>query len=365
VTAEPLAVIGVKDGAAHVLSGVRGALILPGGEIAVADGATQEIRIFSGAGDHLTTFGGKGGGPGEFRGLSAIRHGPGGGICAWDSTLSRLTCFSATGAVVTSVEPDLSTVQRTFPAFLGVFADGSFILRDWMETRALRSAPEGERRDSVFYLHFDAQGRLLGRLTAGTGTETYFFNRDGVWSNAEVLFGRKTVNDLDADRLLVATNDSLDLRLYDSSGALRGSVRRAVAPRPVDDGMVARARAVLVQELEASEDKRPFRMDAPSTARLARAERDFIRRRPYRLTRPAFDEVHLDHAGRSWLGESILPDDSSRTWTILAPDLSPLATLELPADAELLDAGEDRVLLLTRDEWEVETVRLVHLERRE
>ena len=84
-------------------------------------------------------------------------------------------------------------------------------------------------------------------------------------------------------------------------------------------------------------------------------------RRPHRGTRPRFTEVYLDHIGRTWLGALSLPGDSTRAWTIFNPALEPEATIALPTGAKILDIGADRILLLVRNELDVEHDRMYRL----
>ena len=97
--------------------------------------------------------------------------------------------------------------------------------------------------------------------------------------------------------------------------------------------------------------------------RFVRAHAEMAGRQPHRKTLPAFEEVHLDHAGRIWLGAPHALDTDVREWKVLNADFHPLATLQLPAPAEILDVGRDRILLLLRDEMDAETVQLYSIEQ--
>src|SRR6187431_2380295 len=62
--------IGSVGGASETsLSGVTGAIRLPNGEIAVADGTSRELRFFRDDGSFLRRFGRRGSGPGEFQAI--------------------------------------------------------------------------------------------------------------------------------------------------------------------------------------------------------------------------------------------------------------------------------------------------------
>jgi hypothetical protein len=65
--AMPRVSIGLVDGeAAYVLSGIRDVRLLPDGQVVVADGGSQTVRIYSDEGRFQDQMGGRGEGPGEF-----------------------------------------------------------------------------------------------------------------------------------------------------------------------------------------------------------------------------------------------------------------------------------------------------------
>ena len=65
--------IGANDALpGHSLFRVRMAIADPDGRVLVADGGTNEVRIFDASGTLVATLGGSGQGPAEFRMLSAI-----------------------------------------------------------------------------------------------------------------------------------------------------------------------------------------------------------------------------------------------------------------------------------------------------
>lgn len=79
------------DGPAHEFYRIRDVITLRDGAIAVASYSSSDIRVFSGDGKHLRTYGRKGRGPGEFDRLLSIHEMPGDSILAFDSWLGRFT----------------------------------------------------------------------------------------------------------------------------------------------------------------------------------------------------------------------------------------------------------------------------------
>lgn len=83
------------------------ALVADETQIAIADGQTQELHLFAVTGEHLRTFGGRGGGPGEHRAIREVWGVRDGGLCTWDVQTPRVTRFGNSGEVISSSPVDL------------------------------------------------------------------------------------------------------------------------------------------------------------------------------------------------------------------------------------------------------------------
>src|SRR6185295_5033329 len=78
----------------EVLAGV----LLPSGDVVVADGGSQELRWYDGSGQYLRSARGDGTPGGEFGTLSALAGLDDGGVLAWDGASLRSVRFAADGA---------------------------------------------------------------------------------------------------------------------------------------------------------------------------------------------------------------------------------------------------------------------------
>jgi hypothetical protein len=74
---------------------VRGIAVTEDGRIAVLDTQAQELRLFSSTGEHLVTYGGKGGGPGELEGAYGLMLGPEGLLWVPDHRNARMSVYDA------------------------------------------------------------------------------------------------------------------------------------------------------------------------------------------------------------------------------------------------------------------------------
>ncbi len=72
ISAEPSFVIGHENDPHYEFFHIVGAAALPDGDLVIADGASQELRIFDRKGTFKRTLGGSGEGPGQFNGIHAV-----------------------------------------------------------------------------------------------------------------------------------------------------------------------------------------------------------------------------------------------------------------------------------------------------
>lgn len=101
------------DSSADALAAVSSLAVTGPHTAALFDPTSGLVSVFDRSGDHVWTFGGKGEGPGEFRGWAELRATPDGHIIAWDEAAGRLTEFEPDGGIV-----------RTTPAHTGAMIAG-------------------------------------------------------------------------------------------------------------------------------------------------------------------------------------------------------------------------------------------------
>jgi len=86
--------VGTLDGDGPAsFGGLRGLAVLGDGRFAVLDALAQEVRVFGREGDHIATYGGKGGGPGEFEAPFGLMHHPDGTLWIPDHRNARMSVF--------------------------------------------------------------------------------------------------------------------------------------------------------------------------------------------------------------------------------------------------------------------------------
>jgi hypothetical protein len=82
--------------------------------------------------------------------------------------------------------------------------------------------------------------------------------------------------------------------------------------------------------------------------------------------RPAYSGLAVDPSGCVWVQEftlNVADSQQPRRWLVFDPSGSWMGAVELPANFDLFQVGEDYVLGRFRDEMDVETIRLLRLLR--
>jgi hypothetical protein len=357
VSAEPAVEIGMIDGpAAYQLDNVRNAARLRDGSIAIADGGSRQVRIYDADGRHLRSFGGRGGGPGEFETLFLVRPSRGDSIAAWDSRQRRLTVFDPEGAVgrVLTVEG----VPGWLVPALGWFDDGSLVVSPGMTPQALMEAESGLRREIRTYLRVDPEGGI-DTLAIGPGRDEVVYHEGTSFGTREVLFGRDAYAALRGDELVTGESGHFAIAHLGPDGITRRMTRLIGKPRPVSDAELDEARE-RVREARRESARRM----AEQFGRPVEEDRSPVQ---HRDAYPFFDALELDTGGNLWVrvpapggaGGATMP----RTWQVFDADGAWLGAVETPAGLRVTDIGDGHVLGVVRDDFDVEYVRMYRLER--
>lgn len=323
------------DGLHQVMDAVR----LADGSVAIVNAGMQQVRIVAPDGT-VRNAGREGSGPGEFQ-FPAWIGARGDTLWVADVLASRISRFSADGTFLGSAQ--LDEAVGLFPQVVGQYRDGTVLVAA-DEAAAVRGT--GVVRGRTALLRLRPDGRLIDTLAVVASSEQFATaSADGRGMRVETLpFGRRTVMALHGDVVYVGTGETAAVRAIDRQGRSRDLLRVAAAPKSVGPADIDAYWKNLVTTggTSAGEDRAP-----PAGI-------------PYPRTLPPYSDLHADADGRLWVAESSLPREWSRPggWWIFSPDGRPLARIQLPPRALLLDAGRDWVLLREMDEQQREIVSL-------
>lgn len=327
-------------GAGLELFRVRAALFAADGTLVIANAGSEELLLVDPGGGAVRRLGGRGQGPGEFSGLSALIPAPGGGFFAWDYRLSR---FGEDGSFLETLGLDQENPAVSMQP-LAVFHDGR-IAATLVQQRYFQ--PSGERRDTVPLLVFGHSG--VDTVGTWSGLERAFVELSGQGTFVVPIgYGRTVFHASNGERIAIGSTDSLDVTVFDAE--LKPALR-LVAPRT--------RKAVTAEERSGWRQYvlQRLPMDIDDVRRA-------WERAPVRETLPGFDGLAIDVEGRLWIGEAGVPGAATRRWVVFGPDGTPEGELRVPAlwsgylpgSTELLAVGRDRIALLRRNDMDEDVV---------
>lgn len=120
---QPISIGGQDEREDYYIGHAVGALRLSDGRIVVGDGMTRQLRLYDRSGRHTRTFGGTGGGPGEFEMLHSVTRMAGDSIVGWDAAQRRAPVFTPDGEPAYTISNPawsaaLAEMQKTSPRHL-------------------------------------------------------------------------------------------------------------------------------------------------------------------------------------------------------------------------------------------------------
>ena len=343
VDPEPLVSIGREEEGPYQLAAVVSADLLEDGRIAVAEAMAAEVRVFDADGEHLRTLGGAGEGPGELMGLGQIFSYPGDSLAAFDGRLYRTTIFSlATGGHRTVPNP----VEGNYGVF-GVGGDGALLLY------SAGGSYRPELEPGAQWVHSD-----IVSVAREDGTGTVIANLPDRWrsvrpdGNAPMPQPlRLAIHATASNGFYWATPDRYEIGFRDGEGRLTRILRRPVQPRAVDPALIEE-----FIEGEVEQTRRSRGDEAVPAVRTRYADE------PFGEYVPLFAMAFVDNDERLWVARSEWPSrDWPRQWSVFSPEGRWMGDTEAPHRVRLVDADDDVVLGIWRDEFDVPHVRTYRL----
>jgi hypothetical protein len=350
VAPEPSLMIGEVDGPdAYLLHGVRGALRLDDGRVVVANGGSNEIRVFDAAGRHQLTMGGPGEGPGEFSYLDKLLPWSGDSVAASDRQQRRISVFSTSGVLGRTIRfPD----TEGWPIPQGLAPDGSIALDP-------NTGPVGQEQDHVIEAN---EQPLLRFDPVEERFDTMAFTLSVRWVGGWVVTnaqGRSTrvampVPFSGQPRLAAGPSgvyfgysSTYQIHRWMPERGLDMIIRRAVEPRQVTDEDRAQAwdTATGIGNLRGG---------------LARRNREDV---VFNETMPVFGRLLVDDLGYLWAQDFAPEWEPPPPWAVYDTTGVWLGTVHMPEGVTVGQVGRDFIVGAKWDELNVPSVGVWHLER--
>lgn len=343
----------VEDDPNYDLFQVRGARLLPGGNLVVLVAGHRQMRIFDSQGAWVRTIGRDGDGPGELRSAGGLQVG-GDTIFVADNQLSRITAFDTTGTVLTSWPyPTTEEFGRLFPG--DRMADGSWLAWAGLRLDASGEIPSGTTRNPVMYFRVPADpAQTPDSILTTPGTEQsikVLNDASGAVSAISVWtppLGRGAPVTAAAGHVVWGDNSFPEVRVHDTNGTLRMLLRWRAPAIPVDAALIARIKAaalLLAGENPRARDRVESQYSIPSPASEV----------------PYFSAINLDPDGNFWVREyQVIPTDSVR-FQVFHADGQWLGSLALSARHTVQQFASDRLVTTWLDADDVEHLRVYRL----
>ncbi len=312
---------------------ILGAVTLPSGVIAVADHMAARVHFFSSAGSSLAWSGGTGSGPGEFRNLTAFGVAANGTAWVYDRNLRRVTWLRENGQMARSA-PVENEAASWSADMLGELDSGALVLLEHTLPMPDPRKATPTYRDSTLvaaYLPGDSVASAIGRfplfdMTVGRNSRgpTASVHPHGPRLQATV--------DRKGRGVLIGFSDTPEIRLLSAAGVELERMHVPLSPRKVtaaENAVVEERRARLHQD-------RSSLAEAPTHM-------------------PVFGRILSTTEGDVWVEVIVEPGDPPQ-WLVLRQDRSEPVTVTLPRRFTLLDVNGTRILGVSRDEDDVETL---------
>lgn len=325
---------------AYLLSGVTGAMQLATGEVVIANRGTNEVRFYDSDGSLQRARGGEGQGPGEFEYLRALGPCSPEGFVAFDLNW-QMNVYARDGTFLEKTT--LRTPVGVTPYEVACDPHGHVLMLSWG-----RDATEGPTEG--FY---QAHDELLlttpdGTIEAELGRRLASERIGSRFGSRPHPAGRATVFALNQDRVFVGSGERFEVEVRELDGSLQSLLRGPPIPLEVTDSVKA-------EILQA-------RLAEGSVERHAEIRNDHAEWEwPQSL--PAYTALQVDSEGIVWLRAYSADPSSPEIWSLIDPEHGYLGDLALQPRQELLEAGRDYILVLTRSELDVERVEKYELLR--
>ena len=361
----PALSVGLLDGPPEFLFGrIATAARDEDGNLVVADGQANEIRIFDPRGEHLQTLGGEGEGPGEFERLSGAWPVAGGGIVAIDSNLERITSFDPDGATEGTATfagqlmdeasfTDIDVVGLGGPTTLlskatltraPSLASGRGTIETVMEEMFSGEAP-------ISYVRHRFDGTLVDSLAPGRDAATSLSmsgsGRGWEMSLRAVPFSPESAATGSAHGVVVTGGVQYEIGVFDPEGGLRMRARLTEAP-PAVTGDHLRAYATSSGTSERDESE-------------IRASMEQYREMPLPESLPGYTDVVIADTGEIWVQRYAMWGAAMVHWDVFAADGGYLGRVEVPGSFRIEEVGRGQVLGIATDDLGVERAQLREL----
>jgi hypothetical protein len=338
LAAKPRLAFGNTADSAYRFRRVAGVMLLADGRIAVADGASMQLRLFSAQGRFLSASAGQGDGPGQVLNMHWVRRVRGDTI-AIGSGMSTAALYSSTGQFVraSALGPRVGAPPARPFLVVALLNSGLGVAAPMPEFPSPRSA--GSRWTDSLSLKLVTESsdvlRDLGTFPY-VEVEQVKSGPTSVWLSSVGVF---VASD---DRFYAGFGDRYEIRVYTHDGKLQSLVRRPWTPTRITDSDWEH----WVVEWS--------KLWVKSTGTEREREIQEVRDSPWAEQNPAFSQFIVDGGGRLWVrdahwqdaiaaGSLSDPPAVPSSWSVFDPRGRWLGDVSMPTGFQAFEIGTDYV----------------------
>ncbi len=354
VSAAPKQTIGVLNGPEeYQFVGVSSAARQSDGDLVVVDRAAQTVRLYDHEGTFVRTLGGPGSGPGEFQDPSQVVVTPGDSVVVWDAAAYRITRFDPAGGLAGVETVDLGRIAKAiepplYPGTVEPLQDGGLLVR-LVEKRL--KFPSGMSRQRSGALRVSGDLSVIDTLMFFGDIEQISVDAPfGEWPVAPAHAKRTWITHQGSpSRICIGDQEAPQVVCFGPGGS-RTLLRWRSESTPVtgEEVVAWREASVRLFAPKLSEDEVLRMLDQV----------------PIPAMRPAYSQITLDLLGNLWveLGPTTKGASPSVDYLVFDPAGALLGRVPLPP-IQLLEIGEDYVMGVHHDEFEVEYLEVFEIRR--
>ena len=341
---EPLVSVGEVEGEdPYLLERVFDARRTPvGGLLVLNYGESPGVRVFDPEGKFLKYMGRAGEGPGEFRGPESMHPYRGDSLAIWDHILRRFSVFSLDGELGRDIRPP-PTWGGFVPSAHRALPDGGFLFirQAWIPGYPMLVQNGWETTHAEL---LDHQGQFVDTIV---DLPLIQLDLSPQGSSVRVEFGGLGFPVEDEPGFIWVRTDLGELRYIDLSGGVRQIVRLRAEPRPI-------TKEIWDHHLQHQEAKWRETMGQENLTRVL----GDLRTRPQAVSAPILSpRIHVSD-GVLWLQRFSFDWEKAGPYLLLDPERGWLGTVAIPPGSQIHQVGEDYVVVVRKDDYDVEHVEL-------
>lgn len=345
----PVATNGVRIGSLEgdsltQFTWVQDVVALPDGTIAVLDGGSSQVKLFSSSGSFISQFGRKGGGPGEFKTAWSLFVRDPDTLVVADYRPWRFSFFSSPGEFVRAVTMDPRIIERPDIAFPLPAGDG-FVIQDFRFFRDETAFVD----DSASILLYSEAGALADTIATVWLEEVGYLNPETRMVGSPIFGAHAQVGHLNEDQIFYASGRLPQIEVRDPGGRIRRLIRWQSRSREVEERETELWREELRQRYEERFGDQPG---------IEEAIRDNIgTHRPVADSFPALAAIEITRGGTIWVQEYRRPSDvGPDRWLVFGANGSLRCQAFIPEGIRVHNVGSDFILGTERDQFDVDYV---------